>query len=508
MRGISIILMVLTVLSKILGAVRIATLSRLFGTGIEAAAFNLAMSIPVLVFSFIAVGITTGFIPTYKRLEENKGVELADRFTSNLANITTIITIVLVILCQIFARQLTYIFAFKLNEPARVLTTNFLRISMVSLIPIGIATVYRGYLNCHGEFIVTALQGFILNVFIILGLYLGKYINKYYLAIGIAVASTLQFAPYIPAVKKKGYKWTKILNTKEPEIKSMLIMAIPIIIGVSVNQLNVIVDKNLATLIMGERGINVMEYASRLSELVNGIVIVSVSTVMYPILSKFAGQNKIGDFKDAIVDTFTSMFFLVIPAMVGLIILAHPIVEFIYEGGNFTSGDTALTAPVLMLYSSGLVAIALRDILFKSFYSLKDTKTPTKNTMWMILVNVIVSVGSSRYLGLNGLALGTTTAAYFGALLLYHNLKKKIGEFSKMKHLIVETLKISVASIVMGVAVYFTNNALVNSLGNRNAMFIAILVGALIYAVLVMVFKVKEAENLIRQIKSKVKSKR
>ena len=141
-------------------------------------------------------------------------------------------------------------------------------------------------------------------------------------------------------------------------------------------------------------------------------------------------------------------------------------------------------------------------------YSLKDTKTPTKNTMWMILVNIIVSVGSSRFLGLNGLALGTTVAAYFGAVLLFYNLKKKIGEFSKMNHLIVETLKIAAASIIMGIGVYFTNNALVNSFGSKKAMFVAILVGALIYAVLVMVFKVKEAENLIRQIKSKVKSKK
>ncbi|WP_300408255.1 murein biosynthesis integral membrane protein MurJ [Lagierella sp.] len=507
MKGISIILMILTVLSKILGAVRIATLSRLFGTGAEAAAFNLAMSIPVVVFSFIAVGITTGFIPTYKRLEENRGLEVADRFTSNLCNITTVITIVLMVLCQIFAKQLTYVFAFKLNDTARELTTNFLRISLVSLVPISIATVYRGYLNCHGEFIVTALQGFILNVFIILGLYLGKFINVYFLAVGIAVASTVQFLPYIPAVIKKGFKWTKVFDTKEPEIRGMLIMAIPVIIGVSVNQLNVIVDKNLATLIMGERGINVMEYASRLSELVNGIVIISVSTVMYPILSKFAGQKRIGDFKDSIIDTFTSMFILVIPAMVGLIVLAEPIVRFIYEGGNFTREDTLLTAPVLMIYSAGLVAIALRDILFKSYYSLKDTKTPTKNTMFMIAMNIVVSVVSSRFLGLTGLALGTTVAAYFGAILLYFNLKKKIGEFSKVNILMVETFKITIASIVMGGVAYFVNNKFYSSLGANKSMFLAIILAAMVYVVLIFLLRVKEAYNLVNQIKRKFKKR-
>lgn len=87
-------------------------------------------------------------------------------------------------------------------------------------------------------------------------------------------------------------------------------------------------------------------------------------------------------------------------------------------------------------------------------------------------------------------------------------MKKKIGVFSKMNHLIVETLKITAASIIMGIGVHFTNNALVNSLGSKKAMFLAILVGALIYAVFVMVFKVKEAENLIRQIKSKARSRR
>lgn len=505
MKAITIILMIITIVSKIFGALRGAILSRLFGTGVEAAAFTLSMAIPVVIFSFISVGITTGFIPTYKRLEDRQGYLIADRFTSNLGNITFILSIIIMVICQIFAKPITYLFAFSMAPEARELTTTFLRITFISIVPMAIATVYRGYLNCKDEFIVPAIQGFILNFFIFISLFLGKYINVYFLAIGLTIATTVQFVPYIPAVKKKGFKWTKILDLREKEIKEMLIMAIPIIFGVSINQINIIIDKNLSSIILAERGIAIMEYASKLSEFVNGIVIVSIGTVIYPMLSKMAGQNDIKELKNTILNSLTYMNILVFPAMTGLMVLSTPVVRFVYEGGVFTPQDTVITAPTLLFYAFGLAAIAVRDVLFKSFYSLKDTKTPTINSAYMVVINIIVSVLASKFIGLPGLALGTTFAAYFGAITLYLRLKKKIGKFTNLDKFKKENFKLIVASIIMGVTAYFVFYFISIYLSSTVSLLLSILVAAIIYLGLLVIFKVEELFSLINSFRRKVK---
>lgn len=508
MKATTIILMIITITSKVIGALRDAVLARLFGTGDVAAAFNLAMSIPVVIFSFISVGITTGFIPTYKRLEDREGYLIADRFTSNLGNIILVISLILMVICQIFAKQITYLFAFKLESGPRELTTIFTQITYFSLPAMAVATVYRGYLNCKNEFVVPAIQGFILNFFILISLFLGKYVNVYFLAIGLTFATIAQFVPYIPAIKKRKFKWTKILNIREPEIKSMLIMAIPVIFGTSISQLNIIIDKNLSSLILGTQGINVMNYSSKLSEFVNGIVIVSITTVAYPLLSKIASRGNIKEFKKTILDTLTSMNILVLPAMIGLAVLSEPIVRLVYEGGIFKPEDTVLTAPCLLFYALGLLAIGARDVLFKSFYSLKDTKTPTINSFYMVLVNIVTSIILSRFIGLTGLALGSTIAAYYGAITLYLRLRKKIGEFSDLKIFKEENIKMIIASLLMGAFAYISFSLLNNIFGSNVSLLISIMMSALVYLILLLLFRVKELYALLNSIKNKLSRKK
>ncbi|WP_099203292.1 murein biosynthesis integral membrane protein MurJ [Miniphocaeibacter massiliensis] len=507
MKSTTIILMIITIVSKVIGALRESVLSRLFGTGAEAAAFNLAMTIPVVVFSFISVGITTGFIPTYKRLEDREGYLIADRFTSNLGNIIFILSLFLMIICQIFSKQLTYLFAFDLEPEARELAIPFLQITFLSLIPTAVATVYRGYLNCKGEFIVPAIQGFILNFFILISLFLGKFINIYFLAIGLAFATSVQFIPYIPAVKRKGFIWTKVLNVKEREIKEMLIMALPVILGVSINQLNVMIDKNLASIILQSQGVTIMNYAAKLSEFVNGIVIVSIGTVIYPTLSKIAGRNNIKEFKKTVLESLTSMNILVFPAMTGLMVLTYPIVKLVYEGGNFKPEDTAITVPCLLFYAMGLAGIAMRDTFSKAFYSLKDTKTPMYNSIIMIILNITISALFSIVFkwGLVGLAFGTTVAAYYGAITLFIKLKKKIGKFERTNAFKRENLKMLVSSLVMGLVSFLAYNLALKIIGSSNlSLLIAIVIAGLTYFIMLVVLKVKELHSLLNSFKSKM----
>src|SRR5699024_10015185 len=222
---------------------------------------------------------------------------------------------------------------------------------------------------------------FVMNTFIILALAVSFYTQQpILLAVGLCFAIAIQYVIYIPAVKASRFKYTKGIDFKDSNLREMLILALPVIFGVAIYQINILIDKSLSSLIL-QNGPTILDYATRLNDFVNGIVIVSIGTVVYPQLSKQSANHDIKSFKDTILSSLSMISVLVIPAMVGLIIFSSPIVKLVFERGQFTAEDTLITSQCLQLYAIGLIGVAVRDIISKSFYAMKDTKTPTKNSV-------------------------------------------------------------------------------------------------------------------------------
>ena len=508
MKSTALILMVITVVSKMLGLVRDMLLANFFGTGMVADVFKISMDLPTIVFSFVAVGISTGFIPTYKRIEQKHGTLLANRFTSNLGNVSIFLGLVIMVICEIFAGPLTRVLATSIPAKSHILATNFLRITFLSLVATSVATVYRGYLHSRESYLVPAFQGFILNAFIIGAIIIsGITGNVIILPIGLCIGTIVQFLPYIPAVKKTGFKWTPKIRLKDRYLKNMFHLAIPVIFGVSVSQIGTMIDKNLATFFMPVGGYAITGYASRLSEFVNGIVVVSIGTVAYTALSESSAARDIKKFKSTIFSSMNSMNILVFPATVGLVVFAKPIVQLVYGRGNWTASGTDMTAVVLQCYAIGLAGIALRDILFKSFYSLKDTKTPTINSVYMIIVDLVFSLIAAYFMGLPGLALGTSLGAFFGAFTLAARLRKKIGRFRGTNLFIKENIKMMLSSIFMGIISGLSYNFLSNYTGNSISLLASVLIAMIIYALCLYILKVDELFKTLDSFKSKFKRK-
>ena len=187
-------------------------------------------------------------------------------------------------------------------------------------------------------------------------------------------------------------------------------MALPVILGVAVNQVNVLIDKSLSSAV-SENGVAILDYANRLNDFVVGIVVVSVGTAVYPILSKSVAEGDIKNLKNNIMESISHISFLIIPAMLGLMIFAKPIVIMLFERREFTRKDSIDVAAGLFYYASGIIWIAIRDILSKGFYAMQDTGTPVKNSIIMVVINIVSSIILSRFMGLSGLALGTSFSA-------------------------------------------------------------------------------------------------
>lgn len=199
---------------------------------------------------------------------------------------------------------------------------------------------------------------------------------------------------------------------------------------------------------------------------------------------------------------------ITVPATVGLIVLSTPIVQIAFERGAFGSRATQMTSQALIFYSVGLIAMALRLLLTRVYYSLQDTKAPMVNAAISVGINIVLNLILVKYMAHAGLALATSIATTIATILLLYGLKDKIGSLGT-KEYIRTFLKTGLASLIMGILAYFTYHGLYRFLGvsvikNLISLLIAILLGATIYGILCYVFNVKEVRDVVDKIKERL----
>ena len=321
--------------------------------------------------------------------------------------------------------------------------------------------------------------------------------------IGIATEFLFQF----PFAIKSGYKYQPYINIKDKYIKKMSWLIGPVLIGVAVNQINTMVDRTLASTLV-EGSISALNYANKLNGFVMALFITSVGAVIYPMLSKLSSEDNKEKFISSVVQSINSVILLVIPISIGAIVLATPIVKLLFQRGEFDARATSMTAIALIMYSIGMVAFGLRDIIGKVFYALKDTKTPMINGAIAMIMNIVLNIILVKYLQLAGLALATSISAIVCIFLLFGSLKKKIGYFGQDK-IIKTTIKSIVAAVVMGIVTYFVYNIVSNLLGlgfakEAVSLAISVGVGAITYGILVVVLKVDEINVITDVMKKKL----
>ena len=296
------------------------------------------------------------------------------------------------------------------------------------------------------------------------------------------------------------------LDLGDKYIKMMFAIALPVIFGRSVDQINLLVDRTLASTI-AEGGISALNYANRLNGFVQGLFVVPITTVIYPLISRVAAEKNIKGLKSYISEAVATINLLVIPVTIGAMIFSEEIVVLLFGRGAFSPEAIAMTSSALLYYSLGMIAIGLRDILSRAFYALQDTRTPMINTAIAVMMNIVLNLVFSRLMCIGGLALATSLSGIISALLMFVTLKKKIGSFG-LREISISFLKISIASSLMGLVALWGFNILVETLHQNTALILAIGVGALTYVVIVCFMKIPEVERTLKAVKTKLGQKR
>lgn len=503
MKKTALLLMLITIISKIVGFARDITLSYFYGASSITDAYLISITIPSVIFGFIGTGIATGYIPMYSKIEKLEGNKEANKYTNNLVNSLIVLSTIMFTFGLLFTEPIVRLFASGFEGETLEMTINFTRVTLFSMYFTGLISVFNGFLQIKGNYAIPALIGFPMNFFTIIAIIISSKGNVLILSVGTVIATASQLLLVLPFAYKKGYKYKPVFDLKDKHIKNMVYIALPVIIGVSVNQINVLVDRTIASRI-AVGGISALNYANRLNGFVMGIFVLSITTALYPMISKVAAENNMEGLKKSLSEAISGINLLVIPATVGAMIFAEPIVRLLFDRGNFDAQAITMTSGALFFYSLGMIGFGLREVLSRAFYSLQDTKTPAINAAIAVVLNIILNIILSTFMGIGGLALATSISAIFGTVLLFVSLRKKIGAFG-MKNLFISFMKIMGSSLVMGLIAKLSFNNMIDVVGQNLSLGISIGIGAVVYGIMIYIMKVEEVDVLVEMLKMKLR---
>jgi putative peptidoglycan lipid II flippase len=273
------------------------------------------------------------------------------------------------------------------------------------------------------------------------------------IAIGALLGGIGQIAIQWPFLTKGGFRYRPTLDFRDPGLREIFLLMTPGILGLAATQVNLFVNTVLATS-EGTGAVSWLNYAFRVIYLPIGIFGVSVATASLPALSREAASEALGGMQRTVSNGLRLMLVLNVPATVGLIALARPIIELLFERGRFLPADTVATADAVMLYAIGLVGYSTVKLAAPSFYALRDSRTPVTVSVVAVLLNIALNVSLVRVMGYRGLALGTALAAVLNALVLMVLLRRRLGGIDG-RRVGATFAKITAASVLMGLAAMF-----------------------------------------------------
>ena len=492
-----------TVISRILGFLRDVVIARLFGVYIYAQAFVIAFRIPNLFRDLVGEGATNAvLVPVFSEYHLRRSKEEFWELANVVLNILLVILTAIVLLGILFSPVIVRLIApgFSAEPEKFLLTVRLNRIIFPYILLVGLAAYSMGILNSLRHFTVPAFGPCFLNISIIVfALLFQKGIKG--LALGILVGGFLQLAVQIPVLYKKGFRLRLLPRFRHPETKTIGKLMLPRLGSSAIYQLNNFVDSIFGSLawIVGQGGVAVLYFSYRLVHFPLGVFSNALFQVILPTLSAQALETDRSALKETLAFGLRSVFFLLLPASVGLAVLARPIIWALFQWGRFDAYSTQLTASALVFYSIGLCAYGATKILHSCFFALKDTATPAKVALLALISNIILNAALMWPLKIAGIALATSISGIITFVVLFVILKKKLGDFYS-KDIISSFTRILAASIGMGLVCYILahrnlpgGSVLINKFGNLSLKLIA---GGLSYVLFCFIFGVREMREL------------
>lgn len=505
--SISFIIITITLLSRILGFVREETIAYFFGTTFVSDAMKIATYIPFTISHLLVAGILSAvFIPVFTDfLVERKEEDMWEVFNT-LFNTIVLIFLVLSLIFFIFSNKIVYIMAPHASEEMLKLATFMFKILIPQMLILGIATLFTGLHNTYESFTIPAIGGFLYNFGVVILLIIGvPLFGPMAIVYGALIGSIAQLLIQLPFVIKKGWKYRFILNLKNPYVKKIGLLSIPILINSTFAYITPIFEKSIGSS-FGEGAISSLDYAYKVSQLPLGLFALAIALVIYPTLSQLVAKGELNRLGRTLNFGLKFILYLMLPSALGLMLLSFPITRLLFQQGEFTVNSSKTVSMLLSFYSIGLPFWGMTALLNRAFYSFKDTTTPVIISLIMIFIQISLYFLNSRLLGLKGIPLAASIAAIVQFILLYAFIKKKVFTLSILdfvkRFLYILIYSVIMSSLALYVSNYFEKNGFsLSKKGQIMQVFSAIGISILVYFVLIYLRDYRELKKELNNIR-------
>lgn len=507
-------LTIMMTISRILGFVRDISVSSTFGISWQADAYAAAFTIPDLIyFALVGGGLSSAFIPVFSSYlatnKEDDGYEMA----STILNIVAVASMVLIAIGMVFTPQLVELltnFQHAEAEQATALTILLTRIMFAQSFFMCLAGISQGILQCYKEFTVPALGAVVYNIaIIVIGLLLAQHIGIMAFTIGVVVGAALNLLLQIRSMRQYRFSYRFTINLHHPGVKQFFLLFMPVVLGLSMNEINLLVSQYLAST-LGEGVVYALKQAQRIMMLPVGIFAAAIGLSVFPTMTSHVARGEMEEYKKNLTMGLRTIIFITLPASAGLMALSHPVVRAMYQQGAVTSEQIEMVSVILVFYCIGIVGYGSQQILNRGFYAVQDTKSPVLINVFVLLFNIVLSIALVGPLEYRGLALAYSLTGLLSMAVLGFFLRRKIGPFGGQA-LAKSALQSVIASIVMAVIVYYTAVGLEQLLDVSGKLMqvmqvaVGIIAGVLVYAIMAIVMKMEEARMVLRVVKRKLR---
>ena len=444
--------------SRVLGLAREQIFAALFGGGRVMDAFTIAFRIPNLLRDLFAEGaLSVAFVTVFARTATLQDGAAAWRLANKVATLTVVTLSAITIVGIVVAPWLVALLAPGFDPAKAALTVTLTRVMWPFILLVSLAALVMGMLNARNVFGMPAMASSFFNLgSIVAGVVLGYWLDPHFgprailgLAIGTLIGGGLQLLVQLPTLAREGYRFHPDLRWRDPGVHAILRLMGPSVVAASTTQVNVLVNSVFASE-LGDGPTFWLTVAFRLMQLPLGVFGVALGTVALPLLARMAATGNTDAVRSELARGMRLAFLMTIPASVGLIVLADPIISVLYQHGRFGVHETAESGGALRFYALGLCGYAGLKVLVNAFYALDRRKTPMVVSFIAVGLNLLLNWVFTRQLGWGhrGLAFSTACVATSNFLILYFLMRAQLGRLES-RAMVVLLVKVAVASAAL-----------------------------------------------------------
>jgi putative peptidoglycan lipid II flippase len=508
-----------TGISRVVGLAREVVAASFFGTRGPISAFTIAFQIPNLVSNLFAnAALSAAFVPVFTDLLQQGRKREAFRLASTLFWIILIVLGAVTAFFVLAAGLIMPLFTGPtFDAPLDAFTVAFSQILFPVVLLIGLTGLFVGILQSYEHFTIPAIAPAVWNLVIIVLLVVlrphfhGGYEDGnqvYAYAIAILVATFVQTLMVFGALRRIDFRLQFSVDWRDPRIKQVFTLMLPVTIGLGIVNLDQLINSVFGTLVSKEAP-RAIDNAFRIYMLPQGLFSVAVATVLFPTLSRMAARHDVTDMRRTIGIGMRQINLLLIPSAAFMLVLSTPIVRLVFERGQFNTTSTALVSEALFWFAISLPFGGLNLLLTRVFFSVQRPWIPTRLAALNIVVDIIVSIGLYKPLGIAGLIIGTVAANAVMTGLQYHRLRIGFNGRLEGAQTVMITARILLASALLGAVSWVVWTILHRLFGaSLPAQIISVggagVAGVLVYSRAVLAMRIPEAHQVSLLIRTQL----